>query len=345
MPSLLHHRAVLTVVTSWLAACASPPINDAGLAAEESLSLLQLHARHSPKVQEEIIAEDEQSAELASSVRPRVVFVAGLEGSGHHLLDSAWRKMLADDGSGFSLSSLGFAQPKPPTSWACQKEWLRPDIDRQKAVFQWARDCQNGIGTGSYCSAARDANAFILSESCLPYPCGNKTLQERRDNFLPRVDWIAEAAESEDVDLRVLLLQRPLDELLLVNCKHRASEECHREKDILVGNAMLLSEQIRQVRARLGPTAVRCVDYCDLPESVAALDVVRSRHVSLAVRVRQPSSCAVPVVSPRPLWAENAERALWEACEAPVSELWGNVQRNQALVDVLGSRVMALESF
>lgn len=196
----------------------------------------------------------------------RVVFLAGLEGSGHHL----WRDVL--EHCTHTADCVGF-----------------PEL----AASLWSQHDQTGLfnkynPTGDY-----DDNALLGVRTALrdlrtsPSKHGlvwvngaharglGKTGMMSYPNFggpgkvyqHPDVWGLARVAEDEGEDLRILVLARQAKPLLLSTAVHRHFGAYVTQAVILAHNARVLASQLQA----LDPKFVRCVEYERLPQLPAGL--------------------------------------------------------------------------
>jgi len=205
--------------------------------------------------------------------RSTAVFVAGLEGSGHHLWDKLVRKLYRAQGNGtlpFQLKDTWFPQTffdsstgvERTVTWQCQFRWNRDDMDLGVELFENITNHVGHVGGEDY-----DEDTIWATPTCLSYPCGHGTYEEKRDDFIPRVDWVAEAAALAGVNLNVGLLYRPFEDLLMSNCIHRQLEEsCDQSADTLIANAGALLGQLRAIEAMPDGQRplVQCLRYADM---------------------------------------------------------------------------------
>lgn len=229
--------------------------------------------------------------------KPRVkrsssaLFMAGLEGSGHHLWYDLVQEMYQEADKGtlpFQLKQT-WLPPKitdPITglnrevTWQCEHKWKHEDIEFGVELFT---NITNHVG--HYGKEDYDEDAiWVTPESCLSYPCGKGTHEQKRNDFIPRADWLAEAAALVDgVDLHVGFLYRPLEELLLSNCVHRQLEEtCDLYVDTMLTNADALIGQLRAIDAmpKSKQPLVQCLRYGDLASYPTGLGVLFDHKMS-----------------------------------------------------------------
>jgi len=187
-----------------------------------------------------------------SDKKPVVVFIAGLEGSGHTLIEGIAGRII--EGSTVMKSVLSF-----PKDWECGTVWDEHGIGEMVSKM---RQLQNGA-------------VYVLPRATYPQ-CGladpkNKKLKldhaKRRDKYHPRLDWIKQAADHADVEFRTILLYRPLEDVLASNCLHSFSEPCQGESQTLKKNAFFLVGHLRQLDAG----TIQCFKYGHVDKMQTAL--------------------------------------------------------------------------
>jgi len=159
-------------------------------------------------------AEDETSG--GRFERAKVIFFAGVEGSGHHLLEQLTPKL--------KLTNLEFGG-----SWDCKTHWKEQDKAHVVSMFR---------------NLSKDA-VYVLPQQ-FSYPmCKTNGHMGRMTIDHPRLDWIKEAADKAGVDLHVIQLFRPMDDCLAADCLHREFEPCRSQSKTLVANGGFLAEHLR----------------------------------------------------------------------------------------------------
>jgi len=213
------------------------------------------------------------------------LFVAGLEGSGHHL----WFDLIQTLYKKAESKSLPFQLRQtwlPPrvtdlatglereVTWQCEHRWEYEDIELGVKLFENITNHLGHYGDEDYDEEA----IWITPEACLSYPCGHGTHKQKQNDFIPRADWLAEAAARVDgLELHVGFLYRPLEELLVSNCIHRQMEDtCDLYVETLITNAGALLGQLRAIDAMpsFQKPLVQCLRYGDLktfPEGLGNL--------------------------------------------------------------------------
>lgn len=221
--------------------------------------------------------------------RPRAVFVAGLEGSGHHLLEDLWH--ILREARGFNFRELAM-----PPSWHCGMKWdqARGWIDMVHAF--------DGL----------DAGVTYLLPAKASYPCGSGSHADRRDMFFPHADWVSEVAFDAGADFHVLLLYRPIEQILASDCLHRRFEDsCALAAETIEANAAHLVDQIAVMRKAHGSHKVNCMVYGDVPQMISSIEqVIGDGTVSVNATVRslwqEPTRVDLSRIMPLP--AEVVER-------------------------------------
>lgn len=183
--------------------------------------------------------------DTSNNSRARVVFYAGLEGAGHHLLFSVSVKISRS--TGIKLGSVQF-----PSSWACGKRWGMDGIQTMAQAFK-----------------KLDRSQVWTLPPFASYPeCQVGCHKCRRDWSMPKLQWIAEAASKAGVDLHVILLYRPVVDCLVAGCIHRDFEPCRPYNETLNSMAHILSSQLD----KMDSTTIHCFRYGNLSSMSAACD-------------------------------------------------------------------------
>jgi len=225
------------------------------------------------------------------------LFMAGLEGSGHHLwvdlvqalynethertlpivLKQAWLPRQYVDPQTGMLRDV---------SWQCRHKWKRTDIDLGVELFKNITSHMGDYGQAHY-----DEDVFWVTPEAMSYPCGAGTHEQKRDDFIPRVDWLAEAAASVDgLELHIGFMYRPLQQLLLANCIHRKLEHtCDLYAETMIINAHALLGQLRTINAMPKSKAplVQCLPYGDMVVYPRGLGVLFNHKMSFDSILRQ----------------------------------------------------------
>jgi len=243
------------------------------------------------------LLQQRSTARRSRPKRSTALFVAGLEGSGHHLWYDLVQAIYGESARG----SLPFKLRQtwlPPTvidlvtgserevSWQCEHRWKHEDLDLGVQLFE---NITNHVGHDD--DEDYDEGAiWITPEACLSYPCGHGTHEQKRNDFIPRADWLAEAAALAGVDLHVGFLYRPFEELLLSNCIHRQMEDtCDMYVDTLITNAGALLGQLRAMDAMPSSQKplVQCLRYGDLDTFPVGLGTLFNHKMTFKSVLRQ----------------------------------------------------------
>jgi hypothetical protein len=249
------------------------------------------------------LLQQKSTARRSRPKRSTALFVAGLEGSGHHLWYDMVQAMYEDREHGtlpFQLRQTWL----PPSvvdkatgserivSWQCEHRWKEEDLDLGVELFG---NITNHVG--HYGDEGYDEGAiWITPEACLSYPCGAGSHDQKRNDFIPRADWLAKAAALAGVDLHVAFLYRPFEELLLSNCIHRQIEEtCDLYADTLISNAGALLGQLRAMDAMpiKQKPFVQCLRYGELdafPQGLGNLFNHKMEFDSILGQIWKPNS-------------------------------------------------------
>jgi len=180
------------------------------------------------------------------AVRPRVIFSAGLEGSGHHFIRSV-------------MESIPHSVVRMPPQWGCSVMgtiWSEDGIPVMQDIFR----------------ELHPPTLWVLRDDS--YPCyGTGNMEGRRQHlpFHPRVDWMYQAAAAANIDLHVLYLYRPLDDALAADCIHRHFMSCSEQAAYLNSEGALMLEQLRNIP----PNIISCFRYGNLD----VMEKTVSRHV------------------------------------------------------------------
>ena len=213
------------------------------------------------------------------SSQTRLVFVAGLEGSGHHL----WSQLLTDcctparalahelwswrDKAGLWLQEAGLmrrAAEAAGPGWAVPSHAVLADWDRERAADERSvREALQAIKAAQ--PGARFLNQVGAGQLSYPNFAGKWKIFQH-----PDVRSLAELAETEGVDFRVLVLHRDPASLLRSTTRHRhfLQGSWNAEALVLEYNARVLTAQVRA----LAPGFVLCSEYAALPRGPEGLD-------------------------------------------------------------------------
>jgi len=217
-------------------------------------------------------------AKRAHSAR-RLIFLAGLEGSGHHLWvalfkacgatgrctsDADLARQLWSNGATAGLWSFetNLYKPRKAKRW----EYTHPDKHWYNGFKQKEQEVRKSLHRVSQSSAPGLvlANNFVdtvrvrFKLGMMSYPNFPEPMKIFKT---PDVRLLAELAEDEGVDFRVLFLHRSAAELLK-STTERQFGGWDSEAVILEHNAQALRAQLQL----LDPAFVLCVDYDRMPE-------------------------------------------------------------------------------
>lgn len=141
-----------------------------------------------------------------------LTFVAGLEGSGHHLLWSFMDYLHA------------------PHDNLLPHQWFKGDNSTKEP------DYSNNVKL--WANLPQGKNAILgLGPPMASYPTLMGPHEARMHFHYPRLDWIREAAHEANVNFQVILLHRPLDDCLAADCLHRQFETCPQTVETMKANA------------------------------------------------------------------------------------------------------------
>jgi len=163
-----------------------------------------------------------------------VVFVAGVEGAGHHLMKAIFKKMKIVDRR-MQMVDL-------PPQWRCDR---RASFDPK-----YTANLQESFRT------LQSGNVYLFDDPSYP-SCGTGSHAGRSDLSHPRIDLIAKAASKAGVQLHIIFLHRNLDDCLAADCLRRSAESCGARTEALMASAGALSSQLRQ----LEPGTVSCLKF------------------------------------------------------------------------------------
>jgi hypothetical protein len=204
---------------------------------------------------------------------PRLVFVAGLEGTGHHL----FKEILHLEPSGFDqgvydlfeerqksvcgpLGSLG--ENCGPAQDSREFLLLRQELLKNLTSLH-SRDSQFSVSGTVY-------GLFHNNLAPFSYPCYRH--EGRAILTHPDVRVLAEVAEEAKIDLRVVVLTRSARAMLYSTVKHRnfctGGSAMARQANYLIHNAQILQAQL----SRVDKEFLMCAPFeelPDLPEEVA----------------------------------------------------------------------------
>jgi len=188
---------------------------------------------------------------------PRVLFFAGLEGSGHHFLEAMYKGLLLKSRSNNGYRSVSFRHCKCKQDWDIRRCY--PDVVRS---FEEINGSSNLVH-------------WTLPQQ-MSYPmCGGGDLGKRRGERMPHIDWFARASVATGLDFHVILLYRPVLSSLFAGCRHRKfNPDCTSYATTLHVNALMLVEQLKlAIRERtVRWSNIHCLRYGNYSSMVSAID-------------------------------------------------------------------------
>lgn len=198
--------------------------------------LLTVAAVRGLKLETDRIATQAQRFETTlpqeNKKKATVIFIAGLEGSGHHLLLT----FLDHVSTPATLSEL-------PRQWQNGSK-SRKDPDYSDIVSRWA-------------SLPKGTIEVIGLWPPISYPAWTGPHWARMHAQYPRLDWIQDAAREANVKLRVIFTHRALDDCLAANCIHRDFETCPLQVETMKWNAKILAAHLNAIP----PSELQCFRY------------------------------------------------------------------------------------
>jgi len=193
--------------------------------------------------------------------RARIIFFAGLEGSGHHFLEAVYRKLSQNKTLRLQkLSVPGFRCSRIPVWDAKRFELIKKG---------WSK-------------LSPDVLYTLPQQMSYPY-CGLKHHDWRRDKLHPDIDFFGRAADAAGADLHVIFLFRPLAASLLAGCVHRHFEGCTPYAETLVKNADFLAKGL----AAIGAERYHCFKYGDVGSMSRAVDLAYGPTMSARPTIKQ----------------------------------------------------------
>lgn len=169
------------------------------------------------------------SRNMSRNKKPKLVFIAGVEGAGHHLLETIMKH--------FDYCSIG-GGTQLFSSWAENRVWKEEDIPSFTAYLQQhlKAGCIN----------------VLPAEMSYPDGYGAGASKEERHAFrmnkgFPRMGWIRTAAQGAGADFHVMYLHRPFADCLAADCLHRKFETCPLQAETLDSNAFELVKQLESI--------------------------------------------------------------------------------------------------
>jgi hypothetical protein len=183
----------------------------------------------------------------------KIIFYAGVEGSGHHVLKAFFEKI--------PYCPLAYAPP----SWNCGAQWDKAElpmfVNQLKELVVRQRSLQSSVDK----QCVHVLYDLSRPEVMQSYPCdglrqarkipndpdtGDSKLahQIRTTYAYPRLDWIQEAVQQvPGTQLHVIHLHRGMSDCLAADCKHREFESCDMETETLAVNGAILLEHLRKI--------------------------------------------------------------------------------------------------
>jgi len=226
--------------------------NASGRRVCESLDTGRMDARLQAEGSRSFIPKESFSADR------RVVFVAGLEGSGHHL----WRDMFeqcthtGDCVGSADLASLLWSQSDKSGVF----NHYEPSGDYDDATIQRVRSAFRATSSTEgllWLNGAHERGIGRTGMMSYPNFGGPEKIFQHPDVWL-----LAQIAEDVGEDFRILFLGRRARALLTSTVVHRHFAPYGPEAVILAYNARVLASQLRALDAKF----VRCVEYEDMPD-------------------------------------------------------------------------------
>jgi len=192
--------------------------------------------------------------------RPSLLFVAGLEGTGHHFFDTVFRH-----------STLNFTD----YAYSLKGNWNQGDMMRSGK--SWSR-ADLGVNVDYLTLMAHQHPGQLLYLNyprTSSYPNGQGTHDDRLYHRQPDMVLLKEACDRAGVDLKVLVMQRRDADTLVATCKHRRDlEPCELQSMTLRANVDVMISQISQLvtnSSGRGQAYVKCAQYGNLLELGEAL--------------------------------------------------------------------------
>lgn len=146
-----------------------------------------------------------------TSAKMRLVFMLGLEGSGHHYIMSSVKEMLKDN------PSLPKVEAELPSFWNYYiPTTMAHNASHFGAKSESARQDMRKIA--QHAEGVSSPGSIHFISGGISFPCGHGA-QKVMQYVDPRR--MAEMAEAEGVDFRVLYLRRSAKELLVADTTHR----------------------------------------------------------------------------------------------------------------------------
>jgi hypothetical protein len=168
----------------------------------------------------------------------KILFFAGVEGSGHHVLKAFFENI--------PYCPL----PYEPKSWSCGFEWDKAELPQ--FVNQLRR--LDHLHSKQCIHVLYDTSRPEVMQS---YPCDGKAQskgdpkvahQIRTNYAYPRLDWIQEAVQQvPGTRLHVMQLHREMSDCLAASCVRRQFESCDMEAETLAYNGEVLLKHLQKI--------------------------------------------------------------------------------------------------
>lgn len=232
----------------------------------------------------------------ASDSNVKIIFFAGVEGSGHHLLESITPHI--------RICPLNFA----PGTWGCGGEWQRTGFE----IFV------------SQLKQLEGSCIHMLPQQ-MSYPmCEDGGHEGRMTYDYPRLDWIHEAVQQVGgIQLHVVQLYRDMGDCLAADCLHRTFEPCEQQAQTLISNGAKLSGHLKL----LDPRDRSCFSYGEPQAMVNAVEETFGAEYGDLVTDIYSEHPAQGLRDQVPKWAEyvsmmqDVQSSLYDECRksAPAS--------------------------
>ena len=188
------------------------------------------------------------------SSQVRFVFVAGLEGTGHHAMTDLTKRCgatcVADGGISRNLYTNG---DHPKGAFVFGDQTAAQIVAHRNATVAAFRQQAAALGSGPPRLVFLNCKRRTTGQVMMSYPTlgGPDKVLHR-----PDVRVLAELAEEAGVDLRVVVLQRNALDILMSTTIHRKFGSDTHEASVLADNALALAAQLRAVDSAF----FECVD-------------------------------------------------------------------------------------
>jgi len=184
-----------------------------------------------------------------------LLFVAGLEGTGHNFFDRALNEMQAVR---FSFLDNWNAYGMIRTN----KSWSEDNLE------------ENAKHLADRVSMYPGQVMYVAATLSSSWPSGQGSSYERRNNRQPSISLLRRAAArageiaGRSINVQILVTQRSPEETIVATCMHRHDlGSCPEQAETLAVNAGLLAEQLYNTETK----AFHCVRYGDLPSLASGL--------------------------------------------------------------------------